>query len=143
MATNDPALSPAVRAFLERPLFASVASIDPDGAPRQAVAWYRVEPDGRLLLNSCTPRRWCLNLMRDPRVALSIIDGADGYSWVGLTGAVDEVVEDVERARDDIVALAHRYHPEGPKESLIAGFRSQPRVTFLVRITGVHEHLED
>ena len=56
---------------------------------------------------------------------------------------VDEVVTDVERARDDIVALAHRYHPEGPSESEIALFRRQPRVTFLVRITGVHDHLED
>ena len=49
----------------------------------------------------------------------------------------------MERAREDIVALAHRYHPEGPSESLIAAFRSQPRVSFLVRVTGVHDHLED
>ena len=56
---------------------------------------------------------------------------------------VDEVVDDVERARDDIVALAHRYRPEGPTEASVATFRSQPRVTFLVRITGVHDHLED
>ena len=56
---------------------------------------------------------------------------------------MDEVVDDLERARDDIVALAHRYHPEGPDASLIAAFRTQPRVTFLVRVTGVHDHLED
>ncbi len=143
MHPNSVTLSPAVRAFLERPLFASVASLDPDGTPRQAVAWYRLEPDGRILVNSRTPRRWCLNLMERPRVALSIIDGGDGYRWIGLTGTVDEVIEDVERAREDIVALAHRYHPEGPSESLIATFRRQPRVSFLVRITGVHDHLED
>jgi PPOX class probable F420-dependent enzyme len=143
MPSPDPLLSPAIRAFLDQPNFASVASLDPDGSPHQAVAWYRVEPDGRILLNSRTPRRWCLNLMREPRVAISIVDGADGYRWVGLAAVVDEVVDDVERARDDIVALAHRYHPEGPKASLIAAFRSQPRVTFLVRVTGVHDHLED
>ena len=144
MPSPDPALTPAVRTFLEAPNFASVASVDPDGSPRQAVAWYRLEPDGRILLNSRTPRRWCLNLMREPRVALSVLDGTDGYRWVGLTGVVDEIVaEDVGRARDDIVALAHRYHPEGPKASLIAAFRTQPRVSFLVRVTGVHDHLED
>lgn len=143
MPQPDPVLSAAARAFLKAPLFASVATVDPDGAPRQAVAWYRVEPDGRILLNSRTPRRWCTNLMREPRVALSVIDGADGYRWVGLTGTVDEVIVDVERAREDIVALAHRYHPEGPDESLITLFRTQPRVSFLVRITGVHDHLED
>ncbi len=61
----------------------SIASLDPDGAPRQAVAWYRLEPDGRILLNSRTPRRWCLNLMRDGRVALSVVDGADGLDLAG------------------------------------------------------------
>jgi PPOX class probable F420-dependent enzyme len=143
MPTTTPALSDAVRAFLEQPHVASVATSDDDGAPRQAVAWYRLEADGRILLNSRTPRRWCANLVRDPRLALSIIDAADAYRWVGLTGVVDEVVDDVERARDDIVELAHRYRPEGPTEASIAMFRSQPRVTFLVRITGVHDHLED
>jgi hypothetical protein len=140
---TTPVLSPAALAFIAKPRFASVASVDPDGAPRQAVAWYAVEPDGRILLNSRTPRRWCLNLMERPAVAISVIDGTDGYRWIGLTGVVEEVIEDVERARGDIVALAHRYHPEGPKASLLAAFRSQPRVSFLVRITSAHDHLED
>jgi PPOX class probable F420-dependent enzyme len=136
-------LSDAVRAFLEQPHVASVGSTDDDGQPRQAVVWYRLEPDDRILLNSRTPRRWCANLVRDPRVALSVIDAADPYRWIGLTGLVEQVVDDVDRARDDIVALAHRYHPEGPSDQSIAAFRTQPRVTFLVRISGVHEHLED
>jgi PPOX class probable F420-dependent enzyme len=136
-------LSDAVRAFLEGLHVASIATSDDDGAPRQAVAWYRLEPDGRILLNSRTPRRWCTNLLRDGRVALAVIDGADPYRWVGLMGVVDEVIDDVARSREDIVALAHRYHPEGPSESSIAAFRTQPRVTFLVRVTGVHDHLED
>ena len=136
-------LPDAIRRFLEHPHVASVGTVDDDGGPRQAVAWYRLEPDGRILLNSRTPRRWCNNLLRDPRVALSVIDGVDPYRWIGITGVVDEVVDDVERARDDIVALAHRYHPEGPSARSIAMFRRQPRVTFLVRVTGIHDHLED
>ena len=136
-------LSDAVRAFLDQPHVTSVATTDDDGQPRQAVVWYRLEPDGRILINSRTPRRWCANLVRDPRVAFSVIDAEDGYRWVGLTGLVEEVVDDVERSRNDIVALAYRYRPEGPTAAAIAAFRSQPRVTFLVRITGVHDHLED
>ena len=136
-------LSDAVRAFLDQPHVASVATTDDDGQPRQAVVWYHLEPDGRILINSRTPRRWCANLVRDPRLAISVIDADDAYRWIGLTGLVEEVVDDVERSRDDIVALAHRYRPEGPTEASIAMFRSQPRVTFLVRITGVHDHLED
>lgn len=142
MPDPDPLPDP-IRRFLEAPNVASVATTDPDGGPRQAVAWYRLEPDERILLNSRPPRRWCLNLLRDRRVALSVIDGADPYRWLGITGLVDEVIDDVTRSREDIVALAHRYHPEGPSEDSIATFRSQPRVTFLVRITGIHDHLED
>ena len=136
-------LTEAHVAFLGGPHCASVATIDPDGAPRQAVAWYRLEADGRILLNSRTPRRWCTNLQRDPRVALSIPDLEDPYRWLGITGVVDEVIDEVGRARDDIVVLAHRYHPDGVDPALEAAFRSQPRVTFLVRVTGVHDHLED
>ena len=137
-------LCPAALAFLREPRFMSVASVDPDGAPRQVVIWYDVLPDGRILINGRTPRRWCLNLMERPVVALSVIDEEDGYRWLGMTGVVEEIIaDDVERAREDIVALAHRYHPDGPDEAELATFRSQPRVTFLVRITGVHDHLED
>lgn len=135
------ALSADAARFVAGPKFASVATIDADGAPRQAVIWYRLEPDGRILINSRTPRRWWANLVRDPRVSLSIIDQADPQYWVGITGVVDEIVDDVDRARDDIVALAHRYHPEGVEPEDEAAFRSQPRVTFLVRVAGVHEHL--
>jgi PPOX class probable F420-dependent enzyme len=135
-------LTPAVRAFLEDPLVTTIATIDPDGGPRQVVVWYRLEPDGRILLNSNAPRRWCTNLVRNPCVALSMVDPADGYRWVGLVGVVDEVVDEPGRAREDIIELAHRYHPDGPTQASIDTFRSQPRVSFLVRLTGIHDHLE-
>ena len=137
-------LSAAVREFLRQPFVVSIATVDPDGAPRQTVAWFRLDPDGRILLNSRTPRRWCTNLQRDGRLALSIVDDRDAYRWVGLTGVVDEVVDDVDLAREHICELAYRYHPVvGPTEASLANFRSQPRVSFLVRVTGVHEHFDD
>jgi PPOX class probable F420-dependent enzyme len=132
-----------VRAFLAQLHPASVATVDADGAPRQTVAWYALEADGRILLNSRMDRRWPANILRDRRVALAVVDGADQYRWLGITGVVDEVVDDVEVAREDIVRLAHRYHPEGPRAGMIADFRTQPRITFRVRITGLHDHLED
>jgi len=136
-------LSESARAFLAEPRFASVATTDADGTPTQAVIWYRLEADNRILLNGRLPRRWCANLGRDRRVNIAVVDGADGYRWLGLTGVVDHISDDVERARDDIVALANRYHPEGASEELVAAFRSQPRISYLVRITGIHDHLED
>lgn len=143
MPSQPDPITPAIRAFIEPPRFATLATIDPDGAARQAVVWYAVEPDGRILLNGRTPRLWCANLVRDPRISMSVIDQTDGYRWVGLTGVVEEVIDEVGQARDDIVAIAHRYHPEGPTPELIAAFRSQPRISFLVRVTAVHDHLDE
>jgi PPOX class probable F420-dependent enzyme len=136
-------LSSTQRRFLAQPGFASVATLDEDGSPTQAIVWYRLEPDDRILVNSRAGRRWCENLRRDPRVSISVTDRLDGYRWLGLTGRVDETVTDLERARGDIVALAHRYHPEGPSEASIATFRRQPRVSFLIRIDAVHDELEE
>jgi PPOX class probable F420-dependent enzyme len=143
MPNPNPALTPAVRAFLQEPLVVTIATVDADGAPRQAVAWFRLEADDRVLVNSRSPRRWPANLLRDPRASLAVVDPTYPDRWVGLTVAVDEVVDDVDRAREDIVELAYRYRSEGPTDASIAAFRSQPRVSFLLRVTAVHDHLED
>jgi PPOX class probable F420-dependent enzyme len=134
-------LTDRVRTFLEEPHFASLATAGPDGAPHQAVIWYRLDPDGRITINSREGRRWPAELKRDPRLSLAVFWGEDPNRWVGVTGLVDEVIEDVEQARDDIVALAHRYGDATP--SSIATFRSQQRVSFRVRIVGIHDHLQD
>ena len=137
------ALTLAQAAFLAGRHFATIATLDEDGAPRQAVVWYRLEPDGRILLNSNRPRRWPRNLLRDPRVAIAIPDVEDGLRWLGFTGVVDEVIEDLDRARDDIVMLDRRYSEDGSVDpETEATFRSQQRITFLVRLTGIHDHLE-
>src|SRR5437868_973075 len=141
MPTAAPSLAPRVRAFLEEPHFASLATVGPNGGPNQAIVWYRLGADGRVLVNSSEGRRWPANLKRDPRASLAVFLGADPNRWVGIIGLVDEVVEDVEQARDDIVALAHRY--DDASDSTIATFRTQERVSFLIRIERVHDHLED
>lgn len=136
-------LTPAQAEFLAGRHYASVATLDDDGSPRQAVVWYRLEADGRILLNSRLPRRWPRNLLRDGRVAIAIPDARTGQRWLGFTGVVDETVEDLAQARDDIVALARRYSADGSVDAETeAAFRSQERITFRVRPTGVHDHLE-
>jgi PPOX class probable F420-dependent enzyme len=134
-------LSDRVRAFLEQPHFATLGTVGPEGAPNLAVIWYRLEADSRILVNSLEGRRWPANLKRDPRVSLAVILGADPNRWVGITGHVEQVVDDVDQARDDIVALARRYGDDTP--ATIASFRKQQRVSFQIRIERYHDHLED
>ena len=135
------ALSDRVRAFLRAPNVVTIGTTGEDGSPHQAVAWYRLEPDDRILLNSRYPRRWPADLQRDPRVSLAIQDRADPMIWVGLSGTVDTIVDDVDAAREDICALAVRYDDDAPER--LAEFRTQPRISFLIRIATVHDHLGD
>lgn len=142
--TDPSPLTPPMLAFLAATRFAVLASLDPDGAPRQAVLWYRLDPDGTLVVNSAAGRTWPANLRRDRRVALAVIAGNDGYSWLGLTGVVTEVVDDQAVAQADIAGLARRYHADDPAtaERLIADvFRRQHRVSFRIRVVSVHDHM--
>src|SRR5262245_15368577 len=142
MAIPAPAaqLSDRVRHFLQGRLYPVLATSGPDGEPHQAVIWYRLEDDGRILVNSRLPRRWPEDLRRDRRGSLAFTDLADPFRWVGVQVAVDEIVGDVEVAREDIVELARRYGEDD--EDSIASFRTQPRISFRLRIESVHDHLE-
>lgn len=145
-ATQPPDPTPLpdrLRAFLAEPHFATIATLDPDGSPRQAVIWYTLDGDG-LIINSAIGRRWPANLLRDPRIAISIADRHDGYRWVGMNGAVT-VVRDQPTAQADIAAMARRYHADEPDEAerLISGrFETQERISFRVVIGAVHDHLD-
>ena len=131
------------RAFLDDTRFATIATVDPDGTPRNAVVWYTVDGD-EIVLNSAVGRRWPSNLRHDPRVALAVIDHADGYRWLGISGVVS-VVEDQATAQADIAGMARRYHIDDPDEAerLIHGrFERQARVSFRLHVVSVTNHLD-
>jgi PPOX class probable F420-dependent enzyme len=134
-----------VRQFLDDLRYATVSTIDPDGAPRQAVTWYSVDGD-EIVVNSALGRRWPSNLLRDPRIAVSVIDGANGLRWVGLTGTV-RAITDRATSQADIAAMARRYQaiePGDDAERVIRErFERQDRVTFRFRPTGIHDHLDE
>jgi PPOX class probable F420-dependent enzyme len=132
-----------VRVFLDDIRFSTIATNDPDGRPRQAVVWYTVEGE-EIVLNSAVGRRWPSNLVRDPRVAFSVVDATDGYRWVGITGVVTVVV-DQDRAQTDIAAMARRYHADDPDEAerLIHGrFERQARISFRMRAASIFTHFD-
>jgi PPOX class probable F420-dependent enzyme len=135
--------SAEVRAFLDQTRFATISTIDPDGSPRPAVIWYTVEGD-EIVMNSAVGRRWPSNLLRDPRVAFSVVDSADGYRWVGLTGAVT-VVEDQPTAQADIAGMCRRYHAHEPDEAeriIRERFGRQARISFRLRPDRIVEHFD-
>lgn len=127
------------REVLERPrMFGTLATVEPDGAPLQAVIWFGWRGDA-LLVNSALGRRWPANLLRDGRYGFVV---EEGYEWVGVRGRA-EALSDPEQAQEDIAAMARRYHADEPEkaERLIREqFRRQERISFLLHADVVTEH---
>jgi PPOX class probable F420-dependent enzyme len=133
-----------IRAFLDDLRFATIGTIDADGAPHQAVVWYAVDGD-EIVINSAIGRRWPANLLRDPRIAFSVVDSDDEYRWVGMSGTTRPVT-DQPTAQADIAAMARRYHADEPDkaERLIRErFERQQRISFRFRPEAVHDHLDE
>jgi PPOX class probable F420-dependent enzyme len=67
--------------------YAVLATVNPDGSPQTSVVW--VGRDGAdLLFSTVEGRKKHRNMVRDPRVSVSIIDSADPENYVELRGTV-------------------------------------------------------
>ncbi|PRX98592.1 PPOX class F420-dependent oxidoreductase [Allonocardiopsis opalescens] len=98
------------RRILDGRNFATVATLGPDGAPHTSVVWVLREGD-TVLFSSKAERRKVRNLLRDPRVGLSVFDLADPYRSVDIRGTA-EVLDDPERTLP--VKVSHKYLGEDP-----------------------------
>ena len=134
-------LEPNVRSFLSDPVrYATIATVNPDGAPHQIVIWYLLRHDEQrgdhLVVNSRRGRRWPSNLLREPRANLAVYDAEDA---VTIECRVVETYEG-EAALADIAEMAERY--DGPEDAAreIARFRTEQRITFILQPTKVLVH---
>ena len=92
-------------ALLRKPLFVHVATVMPDGTPQSTPVW--IDTDGEnVLFNTAKGRVKHRNMLRNPAVALSLIDDENPYRMVEIRGTV-ELVED--GADDHIDFLAKKY----------------------------------
>ena len=96
-----PPLPDHIRAFLAHPQPAVIASVRPDGQPVSVATWYLLDGD-EVLVNMDAGRRRLAYLRADPRVSLTVLDGADWYSHVSLQGRIvrwrdDEGLVDIDR----------------------------------------------
>lgn len=83
--------------LLERPLFAHLATVRPDGSPQSSVMWFRWDGE-RILMTHTKTRQKFANLAREPRVAISVADPEDPYRFLEVRGRVVAVEDDDDRA---------------------------------------------
>jgi PPOX class probable F420-dependent enzyme len=84
-----------------------MATLAKDGRPVSVVTWYLLEPDDDVLLNLDSERVRLGHIRRDPRIALTVLDGDDWGSHVSLQLSVTAVTDDGDLS--DIDALAQHY----------------------------------
>jgi PPOX class probable F420-dependent enzyme len=97
-----------IRAFLEQPHFAVMATINADGSPQLTVMWYDLIDD-LVVLNMTRGLVKERNLRRDPRLAICV---EDGPRYVTLSGRA-EIIADRRVQEADVTRMATRYR--GPR----------------------------
>src|SRR5579864_9568781 len=85
-------LPEAVRRLVDRPNYAHIATILPDGAPHAVPVWVGLEGEQIAFLTSPGSRK-ARNIELDPRVAISITEQAQPFSMAQLRGRVTRRVE--------------------------------------------------
>lgn len=89
------------RDILEKNGLAHVATIGPGGEPQSSPVWYGY--DGRTLNFSHTKdRQKYRNLLRDPRISVSIADPDNQYRYLEIRGTA-EIEDDPEKGFIDVM----------------------------------------
>jgi PPOX class probable F420-dependent enzyme len=92
--------------LFEKPAFASLATLMPDGRPQVTPVWIDLE-GGRLVVNSAKGRAKDKNMRRDPRVSIAVMDPENPYRYIEIRGRVVEVTE--QGADQHIDKMAKKY----------------------------------
>ncbi len=91
--------------LLDANSFVVLATLNADGSPQTSILWATYDGDD-VLLSTVRGRQKDLNLSRDPRASVLILDAASPYSYVEVRGTV---TLDTEDGDDLIEALSQRY----------------------------------
>jgi PPOX class probable F420-dependent enzyme len=100
------------RHLLSQKGFAHLATLNADGSPQSTPVW--IDTDGiHVLVNSVKGRRKDRNMRERGRVALSITDPENPYSYLEIRGEVVEITEEGAEAHIDKLAERYPFRREG------------------------------
>jgi PPOX class probable F420-dependent enzyme len=104
------AMSAEVNQLLDRANFAHLATLLPDGSPQSVPVWVGRE-GARVVICTGENSLKARNTLRDPRVALSIVDMENPYEEVQMRGRVVERRPDPELKVMDPISVKYTGKP--------------------------------
>ncbi|MBC9715545.1 PPOX class F420-dependent oxidoreductase [Streptomyces sp. TRM66268-LWL] len=125
-------LGAAARRLLEDPHPAILATLNADGSPQTSPVYVGLDGDV-LVIPSQAGRRKHRNLLRDPRVSITVYDTAHPQNYVEVRGTAT-VTEDTGRRL--AAALDEQYDGPGAGDSVLALPPEVQRI--VIRITPEH-----
>jgi PPOX class probable F420-dependent enzyme len=87
-----PSVPEEYRDLFDKKAFAAFATVMGDGSPQVTPVWFDREGD-EIWVNTAAGRQKHLNVKRDPRVALTIMDPDNPYRYIEIRGTVREITE--------------------------------------------------
>jgi PPOX class probable F420-dependent enzyme len=87
-----PAIPEKYRDLFNKPAFAMLATLMPDGRPQVTPVWVDSE-DNSILVNTAKGRQKHKNVQRDPRVTVTLWDPDNPYRYVEMRGRVAEITD--------------------------------------------------
>lgn len=99
-----------VKELLDRPNFAHLATLMPDGSPQSVPVWIGREEE-RIIVCTGEGSLKARNTLRDARVALSVVDGTNPYEEAQLRGRVVERRPDPQLTMMDPISVKYTGKP--------------------------------
>jgi PPOX class probable F420-dependent enzyme len=105
-------LSEATLRLLDGKNYAVLATVNPDGSPQTSAMWVGRD-GGDLLFSTVEGRVKHRNMLRDPRISVTVLDSSDPENYVELRGRVS-MTPDIGREVD--TGLSWKYDGQDPGE---------------------------
>ncbi|MGP3983468.1 PPOX class F420-dependent oxidoreductase [Streptomyces sp. KR80] len=124
-------LSDNLKKLLDGPVFATVATIQPDGSAQLSVVWVKRDGDD-VLISTTMGRRKGQNIRRDPRVTVLVNPADAPYTYAEIRGTATFTTEGGDELIDE---LSHKYTGKPYAEFNPAANKDETGDRIVVRVT--------
>ena len=105
-----------------------IATLMKDGSPQLSPVWANYE-DGHVLVNTAEGRIKHKNVLRDPRVAISVVSKDNPLDMTTIRGTVVEMIPDYDYKHADRLTMQYTGHDHYPFKR-----KDEKRIIFKIRL---------